>query len=128
MSVPFAFVHHANQYLITEGYENRPGLKAILGSPCANIGLERVLHLHRVYRIPANIHVSGTLLEAIAWHVPAFLDDISKLRAGIGHYALQRVVAEDIRQKLFPTQGSGRRNRLGRLNPIGDELNSAGQR
>jgi hypothetical protein len=95
MSVPFAFVHHANQYLITEGYENRPGLKAILGSPCANIGLQRVLHLHRVYRIPANIHVSGTLLEAIAWHVPAFLNDISKLRAGIGHYAPQRVVAEE---------------------------------
>jgi hypothetical protein len=95
MSVPFAFVHHANQYLITEGYENRPGLKAILGSPCANIGLGRVLHLHRVYRIRANIHVSDTLLEAIAWHVPAFLNDISKLRAGIGHCALQRVVAEE---------------------------------
>jgi hypothetical protein len=74
MSVSFAFVHHANQYLITEGYENRQGLKDVLGSPFAEVGLWRILHLHRLYDIPANLHVSGTLLEAIAWHAPAFLD------------------------------------------------------
>jgi len=73
MPVSFAFVHHANQYLITEGYENRPGLKGVLGSPVADIGLWRILHLHRVHGLPANIHVSGTLLEAIAWYEPAFL-------------------------------------------------------
>jgi hypothetical protein len=118
MSVPFAFVHHVNQYLITEGCENRPELKAVRGSPCADVGLWRILHLHRVHRIPANIHVSGTLLETIAWHVLAFLDDISQLRAGLGHYALQRVVAEKgsdqeaFDQNSFPTQGSGRRIRV----------------
>ena len=79
MLVSFAFVHHANQYLITEGYDNRPGLNAVLGSPFADVGLWRILHLHRVHGIPANIHVSGTLLEAIAWHVPAFLDALREM-------------------------------------------------
>jgi hypothetical protein len=79
MSVSFAFVHHANQYLITEGYENRQGLKEVLGSPFADVGLWRILHLHRVHRIPANIHVSGTLLEAIAWYLPAFLDALREM-------------------------------------------------
>lgn len=79
MSVPFAFVHHANQYLITEGYENRNGLKEVLGSPSADIGLWRILHLHRVHGIPANLHVSGTLLEAIAWHMPVFLEGLREM-------------------------------------------------
>jgi hypothetical protein len=77
MQVPFAIVHHANQYLITDGYENRHGLRATLGSVESRAGLAWILELHRIYNIPANLHFSGTLLEAIAWHQPEF---ITKLR------------------------------------------------
>jgi hypothetical protein len=79
MPVSFAFVHHANQYLITEGYENRNGLKEVLGSPSSDAGLWRILHLHRLHGIRANIHISGTLLEAVAWHVPAFLGALREM-------------------------------------------------
>ena len=98
MSISFAFVHHANQYLITEGYENRNGLKEVLGSPSADVGLWRILHLHRVYGIPANVHVSGTLLEAVAWHVPAFLDALREMhREGLIEF-----VGSCYRQNMMP--------------------------
>jgi Glycosyl hydrolase family 57 len=73
MHISFAFVHHANQYLITEGYDNRHGLRAAIGSIESKSGFAWVLDLHRRYGIPANVHLSGTLLEAIAWHEPDFL-------------------------------------------------------
>lgn len=73
MSIPFAFVHHANQYLITNGYDNRHGLREAIGSLEDKSGFAWVLELHRRYRVPANLHLSGTLIEAIAWHQPAFL-------------------------------------------------------
>jgi hypothetical protein len=73
MNIVFALVHHANQYLITEGYDNRHGLRAALGSVESKSGFAWVLELHRRYGIPANVHLSGTLLEAIAWHEPEFL-------------------------------------------------------
>jgi hypothetical protein len=71
--VAFAFVHHANQYLITEGYDNRHGIRAAVGSVEEKTGFAWILELHRRYNIPANIHLSGTLLESIAWHEPHFL-------------------------------------------------------
>jgi hypothetical protein len=77
--VPLAIVHHGNQYLITEGYNNRPGLADTLGSTRDRTGLAGILELHRVYNIPANVHVSGTLLEAIAWHQPSFLDTLREI-------------------------------------------------
>jgi Glycosyl hydrolase family 57 len=73
MGIAFAFVHHANQYLITEGYDNRHGLRVAIGSIESKSGFAWVLELHRRYGIPANLHLSGTLLEAIAWHQPDFL-------------------------------------------------------
>jgi len=76
VQVAVAFVHHANQYLITEDYDSRPGVKAIIGSRADRTGLSWIFELHRLYKIPANIHISGTLLEAIAWHQPSFLLDI----------------------------------------------------
>jgi starch synthase len=79
MPIPLAIVHHANQYLITEGYENRQGIHATLGSIENKTGLAWILELHRAYRIPANFHFSGTLLEAIAWHQPEFLLQIRSL-------------------------------------------------
>jgi len=79
MAVPFAFVHHANQYLITEGYENRHGLREAIGSVEGRSGFAWILELHRRYNIPANIHLSGTLVEAIAWHQPSFLSHVRQL-------------------------------------------------
>jgi starch synthase len=79
MSIPFVFVHHANQYLITEGYDNRHGLRAAVGSIESKSGLAWILELHRRYNIPANLHVSGTLLEASAWHQPDFLSQVRDL-------------------------------------------------
>jgi starch synthase len=77
--VPFAIVHHANQYLISDGYENREGLAAALGSIDARRGILWILELHRKYEIPAHVHLSGTLLEAIAWHFPDVLNQVKQL-------------------------------------------------
>jgi hypothetical protein len=73
-----AIVHHANQLVITDGYDNRMGVSAIVGTSSSPTGLMRVLELHEQYRVPLNLHVSGTLLESLAWHCPEFL---SKLRS-----------------------------------------------
>lgn len=78
--VPLAIVHHANQYLITNGYNNRSGLADIIGPTDASSGLRALLHLHDQYEIPFHLHVSGTLIEACAWYDPLFLKEISELR------------------------------------------------
>ncbi len=81
-AIPFAVVHHANQYLITNGYENRHGLRATVGSVEEKNGLAWILELHRRYSVPANVHLSGTLIEAIAWHQPSFLHELRELCRG----------------------------------------------
>jgi hypothetical protein len=73
--VPIALVHHANQYLITDGYAVRQGISTIVD------GYDAALRLHERYRIPANVHLSGTAIEAIAWHAPWFLERLWELRA-----------------------------------------------
>ncbi|MCW5982058.1 MAG: hypothetical protein KIT09_28490 [Bryobacteraceae bacterium] len=78
-AVRIGLVHHANQYLITDGYENRESLSDVIGAPGQTRGLLHVLELHRRYGIPFNLHISGTLLEAIAWHQPSFLVLLRKL-------------------------------------------------
>jgi starch synthase len=71
--VALALVHHANQYLITDGYDNRQGIGEITD------GYAAVLRLHERYEIPAGLHLSGTLLEALAWHRPDFLELVRHL-------------------------------------------------
>jgi len=78
-SVSIAFVHHANQFLVTDGYENKQGISSILGNRESGTGYLRVFDLHRRYRIPFNLHLSGTLLEAIAWHSPEVLSELTDL-------------------------------------------------
>ena len=68
--LPVALVHHANQYVITDGYADREGLGSLV------TGYSALLRLHEKYRIPVNLHLSGTLVEAAAWHHPAFLADV----------------------------------------------------
>jgi hypothetical protein len=67
VSVAFALVHHANQYLITNGYDDREGISDIVD------GMLRGLAVHHAQGVPLNLHISGTLLEAMAWHCPGSL-------------------------------------------------------
>jgi starch synthase len=73
MNTSLVIVHHANQYLITDGYDNRDGITSIAR------GYEAVLRMHRRYGIRANLHLSGTLLEALVWHRPEFVDFVKEL-------------------------------------------------
>src|SRR3712207_8721122 len=73
-AVPLALVHHANQYLIANGYDNREGIAEIVE------GYAAALRLHEKYGIPANLHLSGTLIETLAWHYPWFLELVRDLR------------------------------------------------
>lgn len=78
--VDFAIVHHANQYVITNGYQNREGIDDVLGVRGGGVGYRRIFDLHRAYGVPFNLHISGTLLEAILWHSPDFLAELKDLR------------------------------------------------
>lgn len=81
MRTSLALVHHGNQYLITTGYDNREGIEAIVGSESTRSGFRHILGLHERAGIPLNLHLSGTLLEAIAWHEPGFLPYVRELVA-----------------------------------------------
>lgn len=84
MHTSLAVVHHANQYLITTGYDNREGIEAIVGSQRAESGFTYILGLHESAGIPLNLHLSGTLIEALAWHEPKFLHYVRDLaQAGL---------------------------------------------
>ena len=72
--LPLALVHHANQYLVTDGYQDREGLTSIV------TGYAALLKLHEKYRTPVALHLSGTMVEAVAWHHPWFLADVRRLR------------------------------------------------
>lgn len=74
-----AIVHHGNQFLITDGYADRMGISDVVGTPTSPTGFLRILALHEKYRVPANLHLSGTLLEALAWHRPEFLARVRSL-------------------------------------------------
>ena len=78
-----AIVHHANQYVVTDGYDNRVGISGIVGTSSSQTGLLRVLKLHERYRVPFSLHISGTFLESLAWHNPEFLSEVNRL-AGLG--------------------------------------------
>lgn len=72
-----ALVHHANQYVITNGYSDRQGMNDILGlsNPLWGRDVHRkgflpLLQMHLDYGIPLNLHLSGTLIETLAWHYP----------------------------------------------------------
>lgn len=72
--LPLALVHHANQYLVTDGYQDREGLTSIV------TGCAALLKLHEKYRTPLAVHLSGTMVEAVAWHHPWFLGEVRRLR------------------------------------------------
>jgi hypothetical protein len=84
MHTSLAVVHHANQYLITTGYDNREGIEAIAGSEESKSGFTYILRLHERAGIPMNLHLSGTLIEALAWYEPKLLEYVKELaQAGL---------------------------------------------
>ncbi len=94
-----AIVHHANQYVIADSYSDRQGMPDILGlrGP-ASAGFLPLLRMHLEYGIPLNLHLSGTLIEALAWHCPqsfAFIKDLE--RAG-----LLEIVGSTFSQNVMP--------------------------
>ena len=97
-SIPIAIVHHANQYLITNGYDNRPGIDEIIGPPDATSGLRAVFDLHSQYNIPFHLHISGTFIEACAWFDPLFLEEIVELRKS----GLVEIIGSTYAQNIMP--------------------------
>ena len=102
--VTFALVHHANQYLITEGYADREGLGEILGVKgpsefsARKRGLLPLLQMHVAYGVPLNLHLSGTLIETLAWHYPESLSLIRQLlRSG-----LIEIIGSTLSQNVMP--------------------------
>ncbi|MDP8956380.1 MAG: hypothetical protein M3N24_05410 [Actinomycetota bacterium] len=75
MYARLALVHHANQFLITNGYEDRQGIDDIVE------GYAKVLRLHEQHGVVVNLHLSGTLIETAAWHCRWFLEMVKELRA-----------------------------------------------
>ena len=63
-------VHHANQLLITDGYADRDGI-----TPVAD-AVVKLVDLHSEHGVPCSLHLSGTLIEALAWHRPSVLDAV----------------------------------------------------
>jgi starch synthase len=102
--VPLALVHHANQYLITDGYADRDGMGTILGlnAPVASVtdrrGFLPLLQLHLTYKIPINLHMSGTLIEALAWHYPDSCALLERLAAA----GLLEMVGSTFSQNVMP--------------------------
>jgi len=68
-------LHHANQLLVTDGYTHRDGI-----TPVADAVAELV-RLHERLGVPTSLHLSGTLIEALAWHRPDVLDLVRGLTA-----------------------------------------------
>ncbi|HEX8099351.1 MAG TPA: hypothetical protein VF660_04010 [Actinomycetota bacterium] len=106
MAARLAVVHHANQFVITNGYEDRQGIDPVVD------GYTAVLRLHEEHGVVANLHLSGTLIEAIAWHCPWFLDMVKDLREA-GVVALIGGVYTETPMTLFPPGFN-----LGQLNEL----------
>ena len=66
-------MHHANQYIITNGYASRSGLNESAD------GYLKILKLHQAHEVPFHLHVSGTLLECLVWYRPDVLSILREL-------------------------------------------------
>lgn len=93
--VPLALVHHANQYLLTDGYDNREGIGELAE------GYAAALRLHEKYGIPANLHISGTLIETLAWYSPWLLEMVKDLREKDLVFLIGGTYAENV-MPVFP--------------------------
>lgn len=67
-ALPVAIVQHANQFLIANGYEEREGIAELADAYTA------LLVLHQERGVPLNLHISGTLIEALSWFAPRLVE------------------------------------------------------
>jgi hypothetical protein len=65
--------------LSPNGYRNREGLDWLVGAWGSINGSLKILALHKTYRIPLNLHLSGTPLKAVLWQRPDFFVALHKL-------------------------------------------------
>jgi hypothetical protein len=103
--VPLALVHHANQYVITNGYADRQGMNDILGlsnpfwGPSVHrTGFLPLLQMHLDYRVALNLHLSGTLMETLVWHYP---ESFSLIKLLIKERLLE-IVGSTFSQNVMP--------------------------
>src|SRR5262245_22876550 len=96
--------HHANQSVITDDYADREGIGEILGiwGP-GNLGGYRrgflpLLQMHLDYRIQLNLHMSGTLIESLAWRHPESFTIIKRLRQA----GLLEMIGSAFSQNIMP--------------------------
>ena len=68
-------LHHANQLLVTDGYADRDGITPVADAVLA------VVAQHEQHGLPGSLHLSGTLIEALAWHRPDVLERVRALHA-----------------------------------------------
>lgn len=90
-------VQHGHQYLITNGYDNREGISEIVDA------FTTVLALHLRYDVPLNLHLSGTLIEAIAWHDPEFFGWVRALH----REGLLEFIGSAYSQNIMATSSAG---------------------
>ncbi|MGH3316112.1 MAG: hypothetical protein ACRDO0_08195 [Nocardioidaceae bacterium] len=90
--VPFATVLHANQLVIGDGYADRDGISATA------VGYDAVLTLHLELGIPVALHMSGSVVEALAWHRP---DLLARVRHGL-RSGLVRIVGGTYGENIVP--------------------------
>lgn len=110
---PIAFVHHANQFVITDGYADRDGVSTTAA------GYDAVLSLHVELGIPASLHISGPALEAIAWHRPALL---SRLRTHLDS-GLITLIGGTYGENIMPLASPGHnRRQLRAFHDVAEEL------
>lgn len=107
--VSLALVQHAHQYLVTDGYDNREGITQVLDA------FTTVMSLHLKYRVPLNLHASGMLLEAVAWHRPDFFGWLAALR----REGLLELIGSAYAQNIMPLF-DGDHNRRQLVEGLGD--------
>lgn len=99
--VPFATVLHANQLVIGDGYADRDGISV---TAC---GYDAVLTMHLELGIPVSLHLSGSLVEALAWHRP---DLLRRVHAGL-RSGLVRLVGGTYGENIVPLASSAHNRR-----------------
>lgn len=62
------------KHLIGNGYVDREDLSEVLDA------FAHVFSLHLEHGVALNLHLSGTLIEAVAWHDPGFFRGVHALR------------------------------------------------
>jgi glycosyl hydrolase family 57 len=113
-TVPFATVLHANQLVIGDGYADRDGISATA------VGYDAVLTLHLELGIPVALHMSGSVVEALAWHRP---DLLARVRHGL-RSGLVRIIGGTYGENIVPlaTSSHNRRQLLAMADVMRDLL------